>query len=478
MTDLKPKIATSSSKEKEKMKQKQKQQQSSSSKIKSAVAAVPSGRGRSSKQRKGAAGTRRRSFVNDSDRQTLEQKPPVDTNTATMPVDPIAATVPDSSSSSAADPVANDSDDKDSSRILDASEMLDKIDSWSSVVQQPSCLMCQMTFENEIKLGRHIKYSSLHASTLKQQKEKEIEIQVALEEKRNPKPPILQEEDIHYKQLYSGDKTFWRTRMNVEIRIFLHVSTQVLEVAGYNKNHNTPTNRLYLHYDTLLHVIEEMAIKAVQQRKDEIKERQKEAHKRRKEFTEVIPSEEIMLIEAKRVVIVTHILDRLQIDLHGGKDKPQLFYLPIVKISETERGKVDDDDDDDDDDSGESPTFNKTQYCESEILLNDPPIELQPVYISWRRYSSVEECAAARNDLESGMKDLAAASERANKLTELTFATTAGLGAIAERYKRMRDMGYSKWRIKWIWATKRIIIQKDVARYTKILKDLGYELSE
>ena len=42
MTDLKPKIATSSSKEKEKMKQKQKQQQSSSSKIKSAVAAVPS----------------------------------------------------------------------------------------------------------------------------------------------------------------------------------------------------------------------------------------------------------------------------------------------------------------------------------------------------------------------------------------------------------------------------------------------------
>lgn len=176
----------------------------------------------------------------------------------------------------------------------------------------------------------------------------------------------------------------------------------------------------------------------------------------------MIPSEEIMLIEAKRVVIVTHILDRLQIDLHGGKDKPQLFYLPIVKISETERGKVDDDDD-----SGESPTFNKTQYCESEILLNDPPIELQPVYISWRRYSSVEECAAARNDLESGMKDLAAASERANKLTELTFLA-----------KRMRDMGYSKWRIKWIWATKRIIIQKDVARYTKILKDLGYELSE
>ena len=83
MTDLKPKIATSSSKEKEKMKQKQKQQQSSSSKIKSAVAAVPSGRGRSSKQRKGAAGTRRRSFVNDTDRQTLEQKPPVDTNAAT-----------------------------------------------------------------------------------------------------------------------------------------------------------------------------------------------------------------------------------------------------------------------------------------------------------------------------------------------------------------------------------------------------------
>ena len=186
-----------------------------------------------------------------------------------------------------------------------------------------------------------------------------------------------------------------------------------------------------------------------------------------------MPSEEIMFNEAKRVVLVTHILDRLHTDLSNGKDKPKLLFVPIVKITDTALD-TQFQEEEISDQSPAVPCDTKKKLCESRILLKDPPMELRPVNVSWRRYSSIDECVTARNNLENGMKDLAAASEKANRLTELTFATTAGLGAIAERYKKMRNMGYSKWRIKWIWATRRIIIQKDVARYTKLLEALGY----
>lgn len=350
------------------------------------------------------------------------------------------------------------------------------MDSWSSVVEQPSCPLCQVTFDDDYKLQRHIKYSSLHATSLKKEKEREMELKVTLEEENSGRPPTPQEEGVHYKQLYSGDKYFWRTKVNLEIRLYLHLSSHVVEVAGYDKAHNAPTNRVYLDHNILLSVIKEMAMKNVQRKKREIKERQEEARKKRKEFNEVIPSEEVMLNEAKRVVLVTHILDRLQIDLHNGKNKPALFFLPIVKIADTIVDTELEENKDGDRCPATSDDVKKEEHCESKILLRDPPLELQPIYIPWRRYSSIEECVTARNHLESGMKDLASASEKANKLTELIFSTTSGLGAIAERYRNMRVMGYSKWRIKWIWAIRRVIIQKDVAKNTKRLKELGHDV--
>jgi len=415
---------------------------------------VPSTR---SSSKKGGGGTRRRSF-GEVDPRASEKKDvnfQADTTTCSisMPLDHTATIANPSSLSCSIDDFADSGD-----------VSFAKMDSWSSVVEQPSCPLCQVTFDNEYKLERHIKYSNLHATSLK--KEKENQLMTDLKEQLQSNSPAPHEEGVHYRQLYSGDKYFWRTKVNLEIRLYLHLSTQVIEVAGYDKTHNTPTNRVYLGHIILQEVIEDMAMKAVAQRKKEIKNRQEEARKRRKEFNEVIPSEEIMFNEAKRVVLVTHILDRLQTDLSNGKDKPKLLFVPIVKITDT----ASDTQFQEEEISDQSPAT----PCESRILLKDPPMEIRPVYVSWRRYSSIDECVAARNDLETGMKDLAAASEKANRLTELTFATTAGLGAIAERYKKMRNMGYSKWRIKWIWATRRIIIQKDVARYTRRLEALGY----
>lgn len=398
-----------------------------------------------------------------SGKQKLDTQPNDTLDTNLEPLD-LTVAITASSSSSSCSSLGNIADDSN----VSSAEM----DSWSSVVEQPSCPLCQVTFDNQYKLERHIKYSNLHATSLKQQKEKETQLIADCEEKLNPKSPTPQEEGIDYKQLYSGDKLFWRTKTTLEIRLYLHLSTEVIEVAGYDKTDNAPTNRLYLNHNVLLNVIEEMAMKAVDQRKKEIKEKQKEARKRRIGFNEATPSDEVMLNEAKRVVLVTHILDRLQIDLNDGKDKPNIVFIPIVKIADD----VSDTEDIDvsDDSPATSCDIKNQTMCESKILLKDLPMDLRPVYIAWRRYSSIDECVEVRNHLETGIKDLAVASEKADRLTKLIFTTTAGLGAIAERYKKMRNMGYSKWRIKWIWATKRIIIQKDVARYTKLLTELGY----
>ena len=40
-------------------------------------------------------------------------------------------------------------------------------DSWDSVSAQPSCVICSMTFLNQSKLDRHVKYSSMHATAVK-----------------------------------------------------------------------------------------------------------------------------------------------------------------------------------------------------------------------------------------------------------------------------------------------------------------------
>lgn len=50
-------------------------------------------------------------------------------------------------------------------------------DTWDSVVEQPSCLICQVNFASELKLDRHVKYSDLHLRTVQKLKEKESQVE-------------------------------------------------------------------------------------------------------------------------------------------------------------------------------------------------------------------------------------------------------------------------------------------------------------
>ena len=138
-----------------------------------------------------------------------------------------------------------------------------------------------------------------------------------------PTVPVVieQKEGEHYKQLYSGTKFFWRTKDNIDINIYLHMLSDAIEVIPFDVERHKELNRSYLSNFILLSQIEKDAQSSVEERKMKLIELKK-ADKFNKD---VLPPDEVMLEEAKRQVLVTHILDRLQIQ--AGPPK-QLTYVP------------------------------------------------------------------------------------------------------------------------------------------------------
>ena len=51
-------------------------------------------------------------------------------------------------------------------QMMEALDIQNK-DTWDSVTTQPTCVICSMTFPNQSKLDRHVKYSSMHANAVK-----------------------------------------------------------------------------------------------------------------------------------------------------------------------------------------------------------------------------------------------------------------------------------------------------------------------
>lgn len=131
-----------------------------------------------------------------------------------------------------------------------------------------------------------------------------------------------QVEGEHYKQLYAGSKMFWRTKDNIDLHIYLHVIPDCIEVVPFDIERHKELDRLYLgksiysipssslsvtsklfmciffieHY-ILLNVLESEALRKVEARKEELRELKKKDRLN----SEVLPSDEIMLQEAKRV---------------------------------------------------------------------------------------------------------------------------------------------------------------------------------
>lgn len=317
-------------------------------------------------------------------------------------------------------------------------------DSWDNVEEQPRCLVCKMTFPSKIKLERHIKYSDQH--------KREVE------KAKNAPPEITQEEihhnlqesvhhpveGVHFKLLYSGEKFFWRTRDTLDIHIYLHIIAGVVEVIPFDIDKHIELKRSYLEYYLLNNMVMEEAKKKVSGQSDQ----------------EGI-TEEQKLDEACRLLIVSHVMDRLTISKSLCQDfdatskqsmQAQCVYTPLQLAAHM-------------------IAINGQDHVEKPILLVEPPAIVVPVHVTRRRRTNAEDVSKAMEGIKAAQADLQNATNHAERITELIFMATSGMSSIAKKYEKLRSMGYSKWRLKWIFAARRVIIQNSIAKYTVMIDE-------
>jgi hypothetical protein len=107
-------------------------------------------------------------------------------------------------------------------------------DSWESVTEQPYCPVCDLVFKSSSLLKKHVDFSSVHASNIKKIEDLE------------KNEFTLQEEGVDYKLMYSGSKFYWRSKLNVEIELYLHLRPLCFEVVPFEPNVHKEMKRLYI----------------------------------------------------------------------------------------------------------------------------------------------------------------------------------------------------------------------------------------
>jgi hypothetical protein len=322
-----------------------------------------------------------------------------------------------------------------------------KKDHWDSVSEMPYCNACKMAFKTPGLLGRHIKYSDLHARTI-------AKLAADPTDKSNPTSvldddklkddsagtavlPVKQKEGEHYKLLYYGSKFFWRTSDNIDFSIFLHIISDVIEVVPFDVTKNKEMPRIYLKHDVCVELFQE---EIAQQRRQSVVKSGKFGNKNSEEE------------QGARKALTTGILARLHlhdiidpqtvtsVDDNTRTPRRNIVYLPGAA----------------DDDSKAIP-----------LIEGDPP-GLIPVSVAHRRKTSSEEVAAKLHDFKQSQKALSAATDKAEKVIGAVTAFAKNMKREAAAMAKM-----SVPRKRWVLAINRIMQINGVAKTTKVLEALA-----
>jgi hypothetical protein len=159
---------------------------------------------------------------------------------------------------------------------------------------------------------------------------------------------------------------------------------------------------------------------------------------------------------------VSHILDRLQIlpPTSTGASQTLVYSPPPAQhLHDTTSGAV-----------KAAPT------AQISAILDVPPPILIPVNIARRRRSNAEDVKNAIDGLNLTSLALKSATANAEKITNLLFMSVGSLSSIAKRYAALRQANYSKPRLLWIAAIRRVIIQNAVAKYTVMINNFEQKL--
>lgn len=168
-----------------------------------------------------------------------------------------------------------------------------------------------------------------------------------------------------------------------------------------------------------------------------VAERKKNATSKR--FAEVLPPDSILIDEARRLAMSSHILSRLQL----SKDNSD----PLSKILIFDMS-----------DDGEivSP------------LLPSQPASVTPVYVPRRRHSSGEEINKKIRDLNVIQADIRQMTKDAEMIANLVGKGVQSLQNNLNKRQLMSQ--YSLPRQRWIKAINRVIRINAVAENTKMLR--------
>eukprot|EP01038_Epipyxis_sp_PR26KG_P016997 gene16997-23343_t len=257
-------------------------------------------------------------------------------------------------------------------------------DSWDSVTHQPFCLVCQMAFKTDYILERHISYSQVHDSNMKRIKSGPMDPPEILV---TPEPPFSPEtEGVAYRLMYIGTKFFWRTQKSIDLRFYLHVLTNVLEVISFDPILDKEFNRVLLNYRFILNIVEDKIDPAIE------KLRRETAADR---FA-IVPEAEELREDVRRSLIITYILQRLQLITElSASGHTIITALAFVKLVT-------------DEDSEWYP------------LIDRAPSAFVPIFVAHRRHSNVNEINDAFEEIKKEREAIQQSASQAAKFSDAT----------------------------------------------------------
>jgi hypothetical protein len=322
-------------------------------------------------------------------------------------------------------------------------------DCWDSALEQPFCPICTQAFATDTRLDTHIKYSAIHARHVSEylfgatEEEKAAALEAIMTPRaatggggaaaaagrgmntnptnNNNEKSVTDlkvarrglKEGLHYKMLYNGNKFFFRTQDNFEVRIYLHSITNSLELCFYDGTRNKEAPRLYADHTRILTLLEP----AISYRLQTQKQQELQDSRGNSNATQRVKEKWDLMIKANsEQALMSSILARLhQAPLlsTSGRVGPKEIILsevdhgcPLAVSSSMLAGNF-----------NNMPAGVSALDELSLLATRNPPCGLVPVPIAWRRRSTSEEIKSQIESVELEQLQLKQCVDRAERIS-------------------------------------------------------------
>lgn len=245
--------------------------------------------------------------------------------------------------------------------------------------------------------------------------------------------------------IYDGNKYFWRTRSNVEVKIIDHPSVNCLEVVNFNIDAYAESSRIYLDKALLYSRLnkEDIDVKVSAKREEYTRQRKRVANE---EIVEQIQKE----------LVSAYVLARLSIVSNGGSDRIALMPLSgdaLIVDKVISRITLED--------NTESEVMEEISRLDLQFVV--PPTALEPYFVPRRRKTTASDFQNTLDELRTDAASLNSAMKTAQKAAGLMVSSVEGFQHNMQRQRFTYDPeSTSIAKIRWAKAGRRVILQNTV----------------